>query len=261
MKKVGQIDRNIESSNVISRLTPVLINKFITMIIERKRDFVMKLKVLDSMILSKMAKTNIKRIFRKYTLYYIKIHMKEVSKICRIMYLLKVIQMHKVILKKMFVKSVIRKWFVFIHLENVARRKMKTLYQNMQIQYLDTMNSIFNENEKNPGLLNEINRTVFSNFTTDETPFKYLMRNPLNYEHINVNEENNINTSSLNLSSESNFKSHNNLTLNETCASIKNTSQNKNNYNISGELSVNNDKQESDKGRKKVIINIKKGKR
>ena len=102
------------------------------------------------------------KLYNLFKTYYIKKltkSLKETIRIYKILYLLKMIRMHKRISKLRFIREVIRKWRFNLFVQKMARKKMEKMYKNLHVSYLKMVNEVFgDEDEVNPSVIKEFER-------------------------------------------------------------------------------------------------------
>ena len=164
----NRLETNVDSAQGNLKLQPritVLFNKKLSDLINDRRDNLfneLKLFYFDS---KKMfAKNKLKNLLRLFVLKRLKFSLEKTSKICKLMNFLRFIKIHKIISTKIFIKSLLKRWLFFSQLQKIAKMKMQNLYKNMQFQYLDTMDHLFNDDENNSGIIKNVINYSNNNF-------------------------------------------------------------------------------------------------
>ena len=138
-----------------------LYNNYINNIIKNsKKELINKLKKNSEDYLTKVL--TLSKLYNLFKTYYIKKltkSLKETIRIYKILYLLKMIRMHKRISKLRFIREVIRKWRFNLFVQKMARKKMEKMYKNLHVSYLKMVNEVFgDEDEVNPSVIKEFER-------------------------------------------------------------------------------------------------------
>ncbi|MCP3684509.1 MAG: hypothetical protein GY861_17730 [bacterium] len=110
-----------------------------------------------------------RRMLRKYTLVNWFADNTELSRRLRLRYLLQLCLMEGHIARMRRKTTYIRRWLYKVTISNVAKEKMMTLYKNMHLQFLNTTNDMFADDET--GLFNEL-QTMQDKFNTFKTTNK-----------------------------------------------------------------------------------------
>ena len=71
------------------------------------------------------------------------------SRVYRLLYLIKVVLMHKTIAYQRFIREMIRKWRFAAFIQNMSRRKLELMYKNLHVSYLQMANEVFGDKGAN----------------------------------------------------------------------------------------------------------------
>ena len=99
------------------------------------------------------------KILRKYAIKKIFIYKKEIYRIKLIFYLINLTQFNAELAKCRWIRHLLRKWRFVSFVRKMTREKMELMYKNLHVSYLEMVNSIFsNEEKNNPGVAKEFER-------------------------------------------------------------------------------------------------------
>ena len=108
-------------------------------------------------------------LFRKNYINSICQTMNKCYYLSNISYLIRLTMLHKKIAQQRFIKEVIQKWRFISFVKKMAKKKLKLMYKNLHVSYLDLANQIFGEeDELNPLLIKE-----FQKYGNDIEMFSY----------------------------------------------------------------------------------------
>ena len=108
-------------------------------------------------------------LFRKNYINSICQTMNKCYYLSNISYLIRLTMLHKKIAQQRFIKEVIQKWRFISFVKKMAKKKLKLMYKNLHVSYLDLANQIFGEeDELNPLLIKE-----FQKYGNDIGMFSY----------------------------------------------------------------------------------------
>ena len=120
-------------NNTIIKIIKNLENEFINKLKKNSEDYLTK----------KVISLNLFNIFKKYLIKKITMTLIEINRIYKIIYLMKMIRMHKKISKLRFIRKLIRKWSFYSFVHKMARRKMEKMYKNLHVSYLQMVDEVF----------------------------------------------------------------------------------------------------------------------
>jgi len=93
---------------------------------------------------------------------------KPVNKYLKLVYLCRVTLLHNDIADKKFNLEIIKRWKFYAFMQKLARKKLESLYKNMQCHYLNMANEVFGDEANNQGVVAE-----FSFLSEKMGMFKY----------------------------------------------------------------------------------------
>ena len=101
----------------------------------------------DSLFKQALGDNNLKLylLLRKYFIRKCADVMEGSSRLYRLLYLIKLVLMHKTIAYQRFVREMIRRWRFSSFIQNMARRKLELLYKNLHVSYLQVANEVFGD--------------------------------------------------------------------------------------------------------------------
>ena len=67
------------------------------------------------------------------------------SRVYRLLYLIKVVLMHKTIAYQRYIREMVRKWRFAAFIQNMSRRKLELMYKNLHVSYLQMANEVFGD--------------------------------------------------------------------------------------------------------------------
>ena len=98
-------------------------------------------------------------LLQKYYIHHISTSLLEANRIYKILYVMRMIRMHKKISKLRFLREIIRKWRFSSFVKKMARKKMELMYKNLHASYLQMANEVFgDEDDVNPSIIKEFER-------------------------------------------------------------------------------------------------------
>ncbi len=98
-------------------------------------------------------------LIQKYYIHHISTSLLEANRVYKILYVMRMIRMHKKISKLRFLREIIRKWRFTSFVKKMARKKMELMYKNLHASYLQMANEVFgDEDDVNPSIIKEFER-------------------------------------------------------------------------------------------------------
>ena len=141
-------------------------------IIQPKRDLVDLLKAEHAYMNGLgVANCDLFKLLRKYWIKLVCDSMLAPSRIYKILYLIKMVMMHKTIAYQRFIRELVRKWRFSAFIQSISRRKLELMYKNLHVSYLQMANELFGEKgEKNGSVIKEFERiaTRMGIFTNED---------------------------------------------------------------------------------------------
>ena len=106
------------------------------------------------------ANCDLFKLLRRYWVKLVCQSMLAPSRIYKILYLIKMVMMHKTIAYQRFIRELVRKWRFSAFIQSIARRKLELMYKNLHVSYLQMANELFGEksNSKNASIVKEFER-------------------------------------------------------------------------------------------------------
>ena len=107
------------------------------------------------------ANCDLFKLLRRYWVKLVCDSMLAPSRIYKILYLIKMVMMHKTIAYQRFIREVVRKWRFSAFIQSISRRKLELMYKNLHVSYLQIANELFGEkgaNGKNASIIKEFER-------------------------------------------------------------------------------------------------------
>ena len=127
--------------------------------LEPKKELINKLKriykreITEGPLLLKLFKIlrheSIRRIFKKS---------KKIGNVIHIIYVTRLLIMQREIAKEKFLRQLIRRWRYIAFSRKLAMNKMKTIYKNLHLTYLEMANALFGEDKNDPSVIKEFER-------------------------------------------------------------------------------------------------------
>ena len=74
------------------------------------------------------------------------------------MYVTRLLIMQRELAKERFLRQLIRRWRYIVFSKKLAMNKMKTIYKNLHMTYLEMANCLFGENNDDPSVIKEFER-------------------------------------------------------------------------------------------------------
>ena len=108
-----------------------------------------------------VANCDLFKLLRRYWVKLVCHSMVAPSRIYKILYLIKMVMMHKTIAYQRFIRELVRKWRFSAFIQSIARRKLELMYKNLHVSYLQMANELFGEkgsNSKNASIVKEFER-------------------------------------------------------------------------------------------------------
>jgi len=106
------------------------------------------------------ANCDLFKLLRRYWVKLVCDSMVTPSRINRILYLMKMVMMHKTIAYQRFIRELVRKWRFSAFIQCISRRKLELMYKNLHVSYLQMANELFGEkgSNKNASIAKEFER-------------------------------------------------------------------------------------------------------
>ena len=92
---------------------------------------------------------SIRRIFKKS---------EKIRKVMGMMYVTRLLIMQRELAKEKFLRQLIRRWRYIVFSKKLAMNKMKAIYKNLHMTYLEMANCLFGENNDDPSVIKEFER-------------------------------------------------------------------------------------------------------
>ena len=107
------------------------------------------------------ANCDLFKLLRRYWIKLVCDSMLAPSRIYKLLYLIKMVMMHKTIAYQRFIRELVRKWRFSAFVQNISRRKLEHMYKNLHVSYLQMANELFGEKgTKNASVIKEFERIV-----------------------------------------------------------------------------------------------------
>ena len=129
-------------------------------ILQPKRDLVDLMKA-EYLYMNGLGASNcdLFKLLRKYWVRIVCDSLKTPSRVYKVLYLIKMVMMHKAIAYQRFIREMIRKWRFTAFISCLSKRKLELLYKNMHVSYLQMANEIFGDKgTKNASVIKEFER-------------------------------------------------------------------------------------------------------
>ena len=107
------------------------------------------------------ANCDLFKLLRRYWVKLVCYSMVAPSRIYKILYLIKMVMMHKTIAYQRFIRELVRKWRFSAFIQSIARRKLELMYKNLHVSYLQMANELFGEkgeSNKQASIIKEFER-------------------------------------------------------------------------------------------------------
>ena len=141
-------------------------------ILQPKRDLVDLLKAEHAYMNGLgAANCDLFKLLRRYWIKLVCDSMLAPSRIYKILYLIKMVMMHKTIAYQRFIRELVRKWRFSAFIQSISRRKLELMYKNLHVSYLQMANELFGEKgTKNASVVKEFERisTRMGLFTNED---------------------------------------------------------------------------------------------
>ena len=158
LNKWKNILQNINKKNKINSILLKSINKKTNKNKLKLKSSFNKFRGKINLIKSNECANIIKKFLKEVEIKNIKIKEKKLRKE-KLIYLLKITNLHKNLLKFNFIREFIRKWRFFTFKNKLMQNKKKKILQNLQNSYLIMAENIFGDkNKKNPSIIKEFER-------------------------------------------------------------------------------------------------------
>ena len=118
-----------------------------------------------------VANCDLFKLLRRYWIKLVCDSMLAPSRIYKILYLIKMVMMHKTIAYQRFIRELVRKWRFSAFIQSISRRKLELMYKNLHVSYLQMANELFGEKgSKNASVVKEFERlaTRMGIFTNED---------------------------------------------------------------------------------------------
>ena len=131
-------------------------------ILQPKRDLVDLLKAEHAYMNGLgAANCDLFKLLRRYWIKLVCDSMLAPSRIYKILYLIKMVMMHKTIAYQRFIRELVRKWRFSAFIQSISRKKLELMYKNLHVSYLQMANELFGEKStKNASVVKEFERLV-----------------------------------------------------------------------------------------------------
>jgi hypothetical protein len=99
-------------------------------------------------------------MLRKYFIRLLCTNLREPSRMYKLIYLIRIMKMHKSIARQRFIRELIRKWRFITFVKKMSRRKLELMYKSLHISYLQMANEVFGDDDgtSNPSIIKEFER-------------------------------------------------------------------------------------------------------
>ena len=99
-------------------------------------------------------------MLRKYFIRLLCTNLREPSRMYKLIYLIRIMKMHKSIARQRFIRELIRKWRFITFVKKMSRRKLELMYKSLHISYLQMANEVFGDDDgtNNPSIIKEFER-------------------------------------------------------------------------------------------------------
>ena len=97
------------------------------------------------------ANCDLFKLLRRYWVRLVCGSMLAPSRIYKILYLIKMVMMHKTIAYQRFIRELVRKWRFSAFVQSISRKKLELMYKNLHVSYLQMANELFGEKGGNKG--------------------------------------------------------------------------------------------------------------
>ena len=151
---------NINNNHKAEALSQILLKIVKKQIEPDKEEFIDNLKIIkDKSENDGPKQAELFKLLRKYIINHMFLYKKEIYRMRLIFYLIHLTQFNIEMAKSRWIRQLIRKWRFISFVRKMTREKMELMYKNLQVSYLEMVNSIFSDEEaKNPGVAKEFER-------------------------------------------------------------------------------------------------------
>ena len=105
------------------------------------------------------VKKKFEKVVRKRVIKKLFTKVEKISRLLKLMYLIKMSIVSKEITEKRWIRVLIRKWRFISFSKNISKKKMAFLYKHLHVNYLEMVNDVFGEEERaNPSVIKEFER-------------------------------------------------------------------------------------------------------
>ena len=125
-----------------------------------KRDMIDLMKA-EHIYMNGLVDSNVKlfNLLRRYWIKSVTENLKAPSRIYRILYMIKVVMMHKAIAYQRFIRELLRKWRFTTFIHDISRRKIELLYKDLHVAFLQMTNTILGDKgPKDASIVKEFER-------------------------------------------------------------------------------------------------------
>jgi len=128
--------------------------------IEPKRELIDKLRrIYKNATLEGPLKLKLFKLLRREAIRRLLKNSRKVNKVLGMMYVTRLLVMKRDLAKERFLRQLIRRWRFLAFSKKLALNKMKTIYKNLHMTYLEVANTLFGEEDKNdPSVIKEFER-------------------------------------------------------------------------------------------------------
>ena len=128
--------------------------------IEPKRELIDKLRrIYKNVTLEGPLKLKLFKLLRREAIRRMLKKSRKVNKVLGMMYVTRLLVMQRDLAKERFLRQLIRRWRFIAFSKKLALNKMKTIYKNLHMTYLEVANTLFGDEEKNdPSVIKEFER-------------------------------------------------------------------------------------------------------
>ena len=128
--------------------------------IEPKRELIDKLRrIYKNVTLEGPLKLKLFKLLRREAIRRMLKKSRKVNKVLGMMYVTRLLVMQRDLAKERFLRQLIRRWRFIAFSKKLALNKMKTIYKNLHMTYLEVASTLFGDEEKNdPSVIKEFER-------------------------------------------------------------------------------------------------------
>ena len=128
--------------------------------VEPKRELIDKLRRIYKKVTSEgPLLLKLFKLLRREAIRRLLKNSRKVRKVMGMMYVTRMLVMERDLAKERFLRQLIRRWRFIAFSKKLAMNKMKTIYKNLHMTYLEMANTLFGDDEKNdPSVIKEFER-------------------------------------------------------------------------------------------------------